>query len=109
LEREPFAQAQGEPKFSASQDLPDAGYAELATQLGLRGITVDAPSAITAAWEEAFTSDRPIVVEAIVDPDVPALPPHITAKQARNYLKAILRGDPDAAELVKAGFKQLIA
>ena len=34
------------------------------------------------AWDEALAADRPVVLEAIVDPEVPPLPPHITFEQA---------------------------
>jgi pyruvate dehydrogenase (quinone) len=37
---------------------------------------------VAGAWDEAFAADRPVVYEAVVDPDVPPLPPHIAAKQA---------------------------
>ena len=38
----------------------------------------------------------PCVLEAIVDPEVPPLPPHITLEQAKKFTKAIAHGDPDA-------------
>ena len=34
---------------------------------------------------------------------------HITLEQARNYLQAILKGDPDALSIVKASLKELLA
>src|SRR5687767_10926337 len=53
--------------------------------------------------------ERPVVLEAIVDPNVPPLPPHITLEQARNYLKAILKGDPDAVRIIKTSLKEMLA
>jgi pyruvate dehydrogenase (quinone) len=47
--------------------------------------------------------------EAIVDPNVPPLPPHITLEQGRSYLKAILKGDPDAVRIIKASLKEMLA
>jgi pyruvate dehydrogenase (quinone) len=99
----------GEPKFPGSQDVPDFSYATFAQLLGIRGITVSDPEQIGAAWEEALASDRPVVVEALVDPNVPPLPPHVTGEQARNYLKAIFKGDRDALAIVKASVKELLA
>jgi pyruvate dehydrogenase (quinone) len=43
------------------------------------------------------------------DPNVPPLPPHITLEQARNYLKAILKGDPDALRIIKSSVKEMLA
>jgi pyruvate dehydrogenase (quinone) len=67
----------GDPKFSISQDLPDFPYARYAELLGFDGIRVDAPEQLTAAWDAALSAKHPVVVEAITDPDVPPLPPHI--------------------------------
>ena len=64
----------GDPKFDVSQNLPAfafAGYAEL---LGLKGIVMKKPEDIAPGWEEALSADRPVVVEAFTDPEVPPLP-----------------------------------
>jgi pyruvate dehydrogenase (quinone) len=100
---------QGEPKFPASQDLPDFSYATYGELLGLRGIAVADPDDLGDAWDAALASDRPVVLEAIVDPSVPMLPPHITLEQARAYLMAILKGDPDAMRIIKASVKEVLA
>lgn len=100
---------EGDPKFKGSQDLPDFPYAEYARLLGLKGIKVDKPEMIADAWDELLTSDRPAVFEAIVDPEVPPLPPHITFEQAANYMKAIAKGDPDRGRIIVQTIKQKIA
>jgi pyruvate dehydrogenase (quinone) len=61
--------------------------------LGLKGIFVDSPDALKTAWQEALASDRPVVLEVKTDPNVPPLPPHITASQARAFLAAYFKGD----------------
>ena len=98
----------GDPKFPASQDLPPFSYAQFARQLGLGGITVDHPDDLGDAFDQAFAADRPTLIDAIVDPDVPPLPPHISFEQARSYLSAILEGDPDAAGIVKQSYTQIL-
>ena len=55
------------------------------SSIGLTGIRVDDPEQIGAAWDEALAADRPVVLEAITDPDVPPLPPHITFEQATHF------------------------
>jgi pyruvate dehydrogenase (quinone) len=99
----------GDAKFEASQDLPDFPYARYAEMLGFRGIHVDAPDEVGPAWREALAADRPVVVEAIVDPDVPPLPPHITFEQAASVTKALLKGDPDAGGVVRQSMRELAA
>jgi pyruvate dehydrogenase (quinone) len=95
-----------DPKFEASQALPDFPYAEYAQMLGLQAICVNAPNQLAAAWDQAFNADRPTLVEAITDPNVPPLPPHVTAKQVRAYLSALRKGDPDALRVVIATAKE---
>jgi pyruvate dehydrogenase (quinone) len=96
----------GDPKFAASQDVPDFPYAGYAQLLGLNGIRVERPEDVGAAWDAALASDRPTVLEMVTDPDVPPLPPHITAKNAKAYMKALLKGDADAMDIVIASAKE---
>ena len=92
---------EGNPKFDASQDLPDVPYAQWAEMLGLKGIRIDAPDQVGEAWEEALNSDRPVILEAVTDPNVPPLPPHITLEQARAMLSALGKGDADRGAIVR--------
>jgi pyruvate dehydrogenase (quinone) len=99
---------EGDPKFEGSQDLPDFPYARYAEMLGLVGIRVDSPADVGAAWDRALAADRPVVYEAITDPEVPPLPPHITIEQAKALTSALVKGDPNAGEIVKQSFRQKI-
>jgi pyruvate dehydrogenase (quinone) len=99
----------GDVRFTASQELPDFPYASFAESIGLRGIRVEKPEDIANAWDLALSSDRPVVLEAITDPDTPPLPPHITFEQAKNFTETILRGDPNQAGIVKQAFKEVAA
>jgi pyruvate dehydrogenase (quinone) len=67
----------GNPKFDASQELPDLPYAGFAGMIGLQGIRVEAPGEIASAWEAALSADRPVVLDVVTDPEVPPLP-HIS-------------------------------
>jgi pyruvate dehydrogenase (quinone) len=98
----------GDIRFVASQEIPDFPYAAYAESLGLRGIRVEKPEEIADAWDRALSSDRPVVLEAITDPDTPALPPHITMKEAKNFTETILRGDPNEAGIVKQAIKGMV-
>jgi pyruvate dehydrogenase (quinone) len=91
---------EGDPRFETSQDVPDFPYARYAELLGLRGVRVDDPEQVGQAWDEALAADRPCVLEAIVDPDVPPLPPHITIEQAKAFTQA-LRKDPEARGIIR--------
>lgn len=98
---------EGDPAYSASQDLPNFPYADYAELIGLRGIRVDNPDDLAGAWDRALASDRPVVFEAITDPDVPFLPPHITLKQAKSFGMALLKGDPHEGGIIKQAITQM--
>jgi pyruvate dehydrogenase (quinone) len=99
---------EGDPRNPATQAIPDVRYADFARMIGLNGVRIETPDAIDAAWEEAFASDRPFVIDAVVDPEVPPLPPHITLEQARSLASAIRSGDPGAREIMRQSFKQKV-
>jgi pyruvate dehydrogenase (quinone) len=65
------------PAPSTDAELPDIPYAAWARLLGLHGVRVDRPDMVGPAWDEAFAADRPTLIEAIVDPWVPLLPPKV--------------------------------
>jgi pyruvate dehydrogenase (quinone) len=95
-------------KFPQTQDLPDVPYASYAELLGLRGIRVERTEDVGPAWDAALSADRPVVLDAVVDPDVPPLPPHLTAEQARNLATALIKGDPDRRTVIRQAFRQLL-
>jgi pyruvate dehydrogenase (quinone) len=98
----------GDPKFVASQELPDVPYARYAELLGLAGRRIDEPGQVAGAVREALAADRPFVLDAYVDAGVPPLPPHIERDQAVNIAKALLRGDPDGIGIVRQSLRDLV-
>ena len=89
----------GDPKLEASQIIPDFPFARYAETLGLKGIRVDNPDDVASAWDEALGADRPVVYEAITDPEVPPLPPHIRMTQAQGIMTAFAEGEPDRGRI----------
>lgn len=69
---------------------------------------MDRPEQIGRAWDEAFQSDRPVVLEVCTDPDVPPLPPHITLEQAKMFASSVLKGDPDRVGFVRQAVKGMV-
>jgi pyruvate dehydrogenase (quinone) len=96
---------EGDPKFDASQEIPDFPYARYAEMLDLRGVRVDSPDAVGDAWDEVLRADRPAVLEAVTDPEVPPLPPHITFEQARHFVLSVARGDGGRRAMVEQSLK----
>ena len=96
----------GDPKFNASQELPDFPYARFAEMLGLAALRVDTPAAIGPAWDAAFAADRPMLLEMVTDSAVPPLPPDVSLAQAKAYLLALWQGDPEAMRTIKATMRE---
>jgi pyruvate dehydrogenase (quinone) len=99
----------GDPKYDAAQHVPDFPYARYAELIGLKGIMVNTPEQIGPAWEEALSADRPCVIEAITDPEVPPLPPHITFKQAVAFAESMAKGDSRTPSMIKESTREVIA
>jgi pyruvate dehydrogenase (quinone) len=97
---------EGDPKFEASQELPDHDYAAYAASVGLHGIRVERPDQVGAAWDEALHADRPVLIDALTDPEVPPLPPHITFDQAVNFAESVVHGDPGRRAMITQSLRQ---
>src|SRR3954454_4741166 len=100
---------QGDPKFNASQELPNVPYHKFAELIGLRGIYVDRPGDLAGAWDEALASPGPVVLEVKTDPEVPPLPSHITFKDARNFMTTIVKGDPREGHMIADTARQVLS
>jgi pyruvate dehydrogenase (quinone) len=99
---------EGDPKFDASQQIPNVPYHQFAELIGLKGIYVDRPEAVGAAWDEALAANRPVVLNIKTDPEVPPLPPHITFDEAKKMAQATFKGDPDEANMIVGAARQLV-
>ena len=100
---------EGDPKFAASKQIPNVPYHKFGELIGLKGIYVDDPDRMGAAWDEALASDRPVVLEVKTDPEVPPLPPHITIQQARNFVMTLAKGDEREGNILKDTARQVLS
>lgn len=98
----------GKGKTESTQSIPDFPYHKYAELLGLKGIFVDDPDKVGAAWDEALGADRPVILEAYTDPNVPPLPPHISLKDAKNFL-LMMPSEPELGSVVKNSVKEVLA
>jgi pyruvate dehydrogenase (quinone) len=97
----------GAGKTESTQSIPDFPYHKYAELIGLKGILVDNPDQVGAAWDEALSADRPVILEAYTDPNVPPLPPHITLKDAKNFM-FMMRDEPELGSVLKNSAKELL-
>ncbi|BBY19701.1 thiamine pyrophosphate-requiring protein [Mycolicibacterium litorale] len=88
---------EGNPRFTASQDVPRFPYADYAELLGLHGIRLTDSAEADDAWRKALAADRPTVIEAVVDPGTPLLPPLMPESKTDKVLGALDREGATAA------------
>ncbi len=86
---------EGDPKFAPSQDLLDFPFARYAELLGLDSVRVADVESLSRACQSAFTAQRPLLIEAITDPNVPPLPTTLTKEQQSKLESAFARDDAD--------------
>jgi pyruvate dehydrogenase (quinone) len=97
----------GNPRYDASQDIPDVRYSQFAEMIGLKGIFVDDPDDLAGAWQQALAADGPVVLEVKTDPEIAPLPPHISFKEAKKFMTSMAKDD-DAAHVIGDTARQVI-
>ncbi len=99
-------ETEGEPRFTASQELPGVPYAEWADLLGLRGIRAGTPREIDEAWDTALAADRPVVIHAVVDAAIPLLPPGQPTEKVQPMYRGLAAEDTDLARRAEAHLRR---
>ena len=79
----------GDAKLEVSQVLPDFPYARYAELLGIGASGSTRRKRRRGVGRGARRTAAPCVIEAITDPEVPPLPPHIRFEQATGLAKAL--------------------
>jgi pyruvate dehydrogenase (quinone)/pyruvate oxidase len=87
----------GNPEYGC--ELQPIDFALLAQACGATGLTIEDPAECGAVLERALAAPGPVVVQAVVDPLEPPLPPKITVEQARKFALALLRGEPNREKI----------
>ena len=100
---------EGNPRYLATQQIPNFPYHRYAELIGFEGIYVDDPEQVGEAWERALAARRPVVLEVKSDPEVPPLPSHISLDQARKFTSMLVKGDPEEGALIKDTVRQVFS
>ena len=98
----------GSGKTESTQSIPDFPYAKYAELLGLKGIFCNKSDKVGASWDEALAADRPVILEFYTDPNVPPLPPHITLKDAMNFM-TMIPSEPELGSVLKNSAKEMLS
>src|SRR5204862_1503181 len=89
----------GNPEYAC--DLQPVDFAAIARGFGVEAYTVDDPARCGEVLRQALTTRGPALVEAVVDPNEPPMPPKVSLKEAAHLAESLGRGTPAAGEIAK--------
>jgi pyruvate dehydrogenase (quinone)/pyruvate oxidase len=87
----------GNPEYGV--DLEPIDHVKFAQACGGRGFRIDHPSECAAVMEQALSLAGPALIEAVVDPNAPPMPPRIMPDQAVHFAEALVRGEPNREKI----------
>jgi pyruvate dehydrogenase (quinone) len=90
---------EGNPEFGVK--LQPIDFAAYARACGAAGFTLEDPRKVDEVYRQAFAHPGPAVIEAVVDPNEPAMPGHVTLEQAWHFAKSLIRGEKDRTQIIK--------
>lgn len=77
----------GNPQFGC--ELQPIDFAKAAEAMGGRGFSITRHDEIEDVLDRALSTDGPVVIEAVVDPYEPMMPPKMPPDYAKNFRKAL--------------------
>lgn len=89
----------GNPEYVC--ELQPIDFAKAAEACGAMGIRVEKGADCSEAISRALTHPGPVVVDAVVDPLEPPMPPMVSAEQAKHFAEALARGTKGRVDIVK--------
>lgn len=88
----------GNPEYEC--DLTPINFADFARACGGAGFTIEDPSECGDILDRALRTPGPVVIEAIVDPNEPPMPPKVTARQAAHFAESLAKGTPNRRKIL---------
>jgi pyruvate dehydrogenase (quinone)/pyruvate oxidase len=87
----------GNPEYAC--ELQPIDFAQVARGFGIRGFTIEDPKRCGEILREALATPGPVLIEAVVDPHEPPMPPKVSLEQAAHFAEALARGTPNASKI----------
>jgi pyruvate dehydrogenase (quinone) len=87
----------GNPEYGC--ELHPIDFAAFARACGATGFTIEAPEDCGPTLEKALATPGPVIVEAVVDPFEPPMPPKITLDQATKFAQSLAKGQPHRGKI----------
>jgi len=90
---------EGNPEFGC--ELQPIDFAACASACGVPSFTLDDPARVEEILGAAFAQPGPALIQAVIDPNEPAMPGHATMSQAWHFAKSLIRGEKYSGEIIK--------
>ena len=87
----------GNPEYGC--DLQPIDFATIAKGFGVAAVTIEDPQTCGETLRQALAMPGPVLIEAVVDPHEPPMPPRVDAKQAAKFAQSLASGTPDATKI----------
>ena len=87
----------GNPEYGC--ELQPIDFAMFAQACGATGVTIEDPATCGESMQRALNTPGPVLVQAVVDPFTPPMPPKVTAAQARHFAEALAKGTPNREKI----------
>jgi pyruvate dehydrogenase (quinone)/pyruvate oxidase len=89
----------GHPEYVC--ELQPIDFATIARGFGVAAYRIEDPGQCGETLRQALETPGPALIEAVVDPNEPPLPPHIEFGQAKHFAEALAKGTPEGGEILK--------
>jgi pyruvate dehydrogenase (quinone)/pyruvate oxidase len=96
----------GNPEYGV--DLQPIDFAGIAQGCGGTGFTAEDASDCGRIVEEFLAAPGPAVLQAVVDPLEPPLPPKVTVDQALKFAESLVRGEPNRGQIALAALSEKV-
>jgi pyruvate dehydrogenase (quinone)/pyruvate oxidase len=87
----------GNPEYVC--ELQPIDFAAVARGFGVTAFTIDDPARCGDILRQALATPGPVLVEAVVDPHEPPMPPKVDLKQAAKFAQSLASGTPNASTI----------
>jgi len=87
----------GNPEYGC--ELHPIDFAAYARACGGTGFTIEDPKDCGSILDEALATPGPVIVEAVVDPFEPPMPPKVSLEQAAKFAESLARGTPNRGKI----------
>jgi pyruvate dehydrogenase (quinone)/pyruvate oxidase len=89
----------GNPEFGC--DLQPIDFVGIARACGAQGYSIEDPAECAATLKQALSTPGPVLIEAVVDPNEPPMPPRATLRQVAHLAESLARGTPDRGRVAR--------